>query len=71
MLNLPEGFFSIITALFAVITCYIIVFKVLPKKYFISFAASALIGGISGYYIWFFKLGPIILPSIKLLESTR
>lgn len=64
MLHWHDGFFSLATALLALFICYLIVFKILPKAYFVSFMASAMVGGSSGYYLWFYKIGPFILPSI-------
>ena len=65
MHNLNEGTISIITAIIATIVCSYVIFVILPKKYLISFFAASLIGGISGYYLWFCKLGPYVLPAIQ------
>ena len=68
MHNLNEGTISIITAIIATIVCSYVIFVILPKKYLISFFAASLIGGISGYYLWFCKLGPYVLPAIQWEE---
>lgn len=38
------------------------VIKVIPKSQILTFLLSGLAGGISGYYLWLIKFGPVIMP---------
>lgn len=64
MFNLYDGSVSIFLAIIAILVCYYLVFKILPKKYLISFFVGGLFGGALGYYLWFFMIGPFLLPAI-------
>lgn len=45
----------------ALILAYII-FHIIPQKQRLTFMSAGLVGGISGYILWLFLIGPIILP---------
>jgi hypothetical protein len=38
------------------------VLKIIPKPQVLTFLLAGLAGGISGYYLWLIKFGPIIMP---------
>ena len=51
-----------ITSIISAILFYIIIRHFVPKFLRITFLSSILVGGISGYILWLFILGPILLP---------
>jgi len=62
MLDLPNGFFSILLGVMGSLISIYVVFKVISKKIRLTFILSGLVGGLSGFYIWFQILGPQLLP---------
>lgn len=62
LMNLWDGTFSIPLGLMGLLVCTYIVFKVVPVKYRYSFICSALIGSASGYILWMYLIGPLLLP---------
>ncbi|WP_299888834.1 hypothetical protein [uncultured Lacinutrix sp.] len=61
-LDLNQWIIPIITCLIGLAISSHIIFKVIPKQYRFSFIIGGLIGGISGFAIWFGFLGKLILP---------
>ena len=61
-LNIPKGTFDVIFGLSGLIISLFVIFKFIPLKYRLTFVISGLIGGSLGFYIWMYKIGPIILP---------
>jgi hypothetical protein len=61
-LNIPKGTFDVIFGLSGLIISLLVIFKFIPLKYRLTFVISGLIGGSLGFYIWLYKIGPIILP---------
>ena len=62
LLDLPEGFFSLLFGTLGVIFCSYTVFILLPKKQRFTFIVSGLYGGLSGYGLWMKTIGPLLLP---------
>jgi hypothetical protein len=62
MLDLPSGLISIILAIIGLLVSMYVVFKVIHNKTRLLFIFSGLVGGLSGFYIWFQILGPKLLP---------
>lgn len=62
LLNLPSGFFSVLLGVLALLSCSYVVFFKIPVYYRFSFIFSGFLGSILGYYLWFLKLGPLLLP---------
>ena len=52
---------SIMMIIGTAVSLYVI-FKVIPIRYRLSFILAGLVGGLSGFAIWFGYLGPILLP---------
>ena len=52
---------SIMMIIGTAVSLYVI-FKVIPIRYRFSFILAGLVGGLSGFAIWFGYLGPILLP---------
>ncbi|CAM3578295.1 hypothetical protein FLGE108171_04055 [Flavobacterium gelidilacus] len=61
-LNIPKGTFDVIFGLSGLIISLFVIFKFIPLKYRLTFVISGLIGSSLGFYIWMYKIGPIILP---------
>ncbi len=61
-LGVPVGTFSIILGIIGLFISIYIVFKIIPKKIQFTFILSGLVGGLSGFYVWFLILGPKLLP---------
>lgn len=53
---------QLITALMGLAILGYIVLKILPQKAVFTFLLSGLLGGLSGYYLWLIRFGPLILP---------
>ncbi len=53
---------TIITAIIALIVGLIVTFKFVPTAQRKTFIAAGFAGGIAGYILWLYILGPIILP---------
>jgi hypothetical protein len=51
-----------LTATIGIIVLSIIVFRLIPLKQRLTFILSGLIGGISGYILWLYILGPKLIP---------
>ncbi len=62
ILKLPEGTFSIFLGFIGLLVSLLVVFKLIPKSKRFTFIFSGLIGGLSGFYIWYEILGPKLLP---------
>jgi hypothetical protein len=61
-LELWPGTLSLVFGVLGLIVALIVVFKFVPKHLRITFIVSGLAGGGLGYFLWMYKLGPIILP---------
>jgi hypothetical protein len=60
--ELPNWTISSLTAIFGIIVLTVVVFKFIPTQQRLTFIASGLIGGVSGYILWLHLLGQIIMP---------
>ena len=61
-LELPTGTVSIILGFLGLLISLTVIFKIVPKINRFTFILSGLVGGLSGFYLWGFILGPILLP---------
>jgi len=61
-LKLPFLSINITTAIIGSIILSIVFFKFIPKNKRMTFIISGLIGGILGFILWMYILGPILLP---------
>lgn len=61
-LNLWAGTIPIILGTMGGLISLYIVFKVVPKNLRPTFLLSGLIGGTSGFILWMFIVGPVVLP---------
>lgn len=62
LLGWPEGSIPLSLGIMGAIVGVYIVFFALPKKYRFTFIVSGLIGGFTGFYLWMYVWGPILLP---------
>lgn len=62
LLGLWDGAIPITTGVLGLLISTYVVFFVISKHLRFTFVLSGLLGGISAYIVWFFFLGPIILP---------
>ncbi|GAA4646186.1 hypothetical protein GCM10023115_41460 [Pontixanthobacter gangjinensis] len=60
--GLYPGTLPIILGILGLLITLFVIFRILPKALQIPFIVSGLIGGISGYIIWFHVVGPFLLP---------
>ena len=60
--NLPPLTLNLILGFIGFIICGISTFIILPKKYVLNLLLGAVLGTLSGYVIWFYFLGELILP---------
>ena len=61
-LHIPGWSLITITAIIGAIILAIVIFKFVPARQRITFIASGLVGGISGYILWLVLFGKYILP---------
>jgi hypothetical protein len=61
-LRLPIFIIQIITAIIGFIICSIVTFKFVPSIQRKIFIAAGFVGGIIGYILWMYILGPLLLP---------
>ncbi|MCK6610381.1 MAG: hypothetical protein L6Q78_05005 [Bacteroidia bacterium] len=55
-------FISVVFGLIGLAVLTYISFYVVPRNRLLVFWASGLMGGILGFYLWFYQLGPILMP---------
>jgi hypothetical protein len=62
LLALPPFTSSVLTSLLGLSIFAFIFLRVIPKPIRITFAAAGLVGGVLGFYWWFYVFGSILLP---------
>ena len=60
--SLPSGVIPITTGVAGLLISGFVLFKVIPGKLRQTFILSGLTGGVSGFVIWMYILGPLVLP---------
>ncbi len=61
-LALPSFTLPIATALIGIIICCVVVFKFIPSAQRKIFLSAGFVGGIIGFVLWMYIVGPILLP---------
>jgi hypothetical protein len=61
-LDLHQFAIPIITALIGLIICSIVTFKFVPLSQRKIFIAAGFVGGVAGFFLWMYLLGPKLLP---------
>lgn len=61
-LDLWPGTIPLISGIIGLIITFYIIFYFLPKTIRLTFIVSGFIGGICGYLLWMYGLGPFVLP---------
>jgi len=61
-LNIWSGTISIILGIIGFVISVFVVFKIIPDKIRLTFILSGFIGGILGFIMWMFIIGPKLLP---------
>ncbi len=59
---LPNFTLPIITAIIGIIICLIVVFKFIPSSQRKIFISAGIVGGLIGFVLWMYIVGPILLP---------
>lgn len=62
MLDLPLGTIPILFAAIGSIVAIVVVFRIIPLKSRLTFISGGLVGGIIGFVLWIYMLGPAVLP---------
>ncbi len=62
LLNLPIQSIQLTMVAIGLIVLSFIVFRFIPKNQRFTFLLAGIVGGIGGYYLWFYELGKKILP---------
>jgi hypothetical protein len=60
--GLPFWLLLIVTGVIGIIILYGVIFKFIPKPQRQTFVLSGIIGGVAGYILWLYLLGPVLLP---------
>lgn len=61
-LNLFEGTISIFLGTSGILILSVLLFKIIPFQYRLSFTIASFIGSLLGYFLWMVLIGPLILP---------
>jgi hypothetical protein len=61
-LGLPPYLLLIVTGVIGFIILCIVIFKFIPKNQHLTFVLSGIAGGVAGYVLWLYMLGPVLLP---------
>jgi hypothetical protein len=61
-LGLPFWSLIVITGIIGIIVLYTVIFKFIPKPQRLTFILSGMAGGVAGYILWLYLLGPVLLP---------
>jgi hypothetical protein len=61
-LELPNWTISSVTALIGAIVLTEVIFKFIPTHQRLTFIASGIVGGVTGYILWLHLLGQILMP---------
>ena len=61
-LGLPFWSLTTITGVIGIIILYVVIFKFIPKAQRQTFVLSGIMGGVTGYVLWLYLLGPVLLP---------
>ncbi|MFI5131972.1 MAG: M50 family metallopeptidase [Chitinophagales bacterium] len=61
-LGLPFWSLAAITGLTGLVILCIVIFKFIPTPQRQTFILSGIIGGVTGYILWLYLLGPVLLP---------
>jgi len=62
LLQLPSGTISISLGIIGLLISLYVFYKIIPQKIRLTFFTSGIVGGLSGYVLWFYYLGPVVLP---------
>jgi len=62
VLNLPNGTISIVLSILGMMIATYVIFRIVPKKIRYIFIESALVGGVFGFILWMYIIGPKVLP---------
>lgn len=62
LMGLPLVTLNLITGLIGFVILASIVFKVIPRQQRITFLFAGFTGGVSGYILWLYILGPVVMP---------
>jgi hypothetical protein len=60
--NLPLISFILPLAITASVILTYVYFRFIPYKQRLTFLTAGLVGGLLGFYLWMYKLGPILMP---------
>lgn len=61
-LNLPFWSIGLVTCILGILILSWICFKIIPIRQRLTFILAGMVGSAVGWYVWMYKLGPIILP---------
>jgi hypothetical protein len=62
MLHLPPGVIPIVCAILGSVVVYVVIFRIIPRQQRFLFIIAGLLGGLIGIALWFFLIGPVVLP---------
>lgn len=60
--GLPKGVIALPLGIIGLVICLYIIFKLIPIHQRLTFIIGGFVGGVSGYIIWIYMLGPMLLP---------
>lgn len=60
--HLPAGSFLVPFGVTGALVATYVVFWIIPKNVRLTFISGGLAGGVSGYVLWLYLLGPVVLP---------
>ena len=61
-LNWPSHSISVITGLIGLLVLATVIIRFIPQKHRVTFMLAGLAGGVTGFWLWLIKLGPVLMP---------
>lgn len=62
LLNIWEGTLSVLLGFIGLLVALVVIFRIVPKQLRLTFILGGLLGGITGFILWMYILGPLLLP---------
>jgi hypothetical protein len=62
ILQIPWWSLVVATGLIGGLVLYVVIFEFVPRTQRLTFIAAGMAGGLSGYVLWLYLLGPAVLP---------
>jgi hypothetical protein len=62
LLRWPLSSISVVTGLIGLLVLATVILRFIPQKHRVTFMLAGLAGGVTGFWLWLIKLGPVLMP---------